>query len=76
MSDIYFHTDITLIDGLTLQGGEWPSVPWYPDTPVTGAATRDLSWFIKIRHALFPSVCAIEDFPYLNRLHLAHHIRL
>ena len=39
MSDIYFHTDIALVDGLTLQGGEWPSVLWYPDTPETGAAT-------------------------------------
>ena len=27
MSDIYFHTDVTLVDGSTLQGGEWPSVP-------------------------------------------------
>ena len=27
MSDIYFHTDITLVDGSTLQDGEWPSVP-------------------------------------------------
>ena len=32
MSDINFYTDVTLVDGLTLQGGEWPSVPWYPDT--------------------------------------------
>ena len=39
MLNIFFHTDITLVDGLTLQGGEWPSVPWYPDTLVTGAAT-------------------------------------
>ena len=39
MSDIYFHTDVTLADGSTLQGGEWPIVPWYPDTPETGAAT-------------------------------------
>ena len=39
MSDIYFHTDVTLVDGLTLQAGEWPSAPWYPDTPETGAAT-------------------------------------
>ena len=31
MSNIFFHTDITLVDSLTLQGGEWPSVPWYPD---------------------------------------------
>ena len=38
MSNIFFHTDITLVDGSTLQGGEWPSVPWYPDTPETGAA--------------------------------------
>ena len=39
VSDIYFHTDVTLVDILTLQGGEWPSVPWYPYTPETGAAT-------------------------------------
>ena len=38
MSDIFFHTDVTLVNGSTLQGGEWPSVPWYPDTPETGAA--------------------------------------
>ena len=38
MSDIFFHTDVTLVDGSTLQVGEWPSVPWYPDTPETGAA--------------------------------------
>ena len=37
MSNI-FHTDVTLVNGSTLQGGEWPSVPWYPDTPETGAA--------------------------------------
>ena len=76
MSNIFFHTDVTQVDGLTLQGGEWPSVPWYPDTPVTGAATQDLSWFIEIHCALFPRVCAIKDFPYPNKLHLAHHIRL
>ena len=52
MSNIFFHMDITLVDGSILQGGEWPSVPWYPDTPVTGAATWDLSWFIEIhRHS-------------------------
>ena len=39
MSDIYFHTDVTLVNGSILQGGEWPSVPWYPDTPEAGAAT-------------------------------------
>ena len=76
MSDIYFHTDITLFDGTTLQGSEWTSVPWYPDTPETGAALRDLSWFIKIHQGLFPSVHAIQDFPYPSRLHLAHHINL
>ena len=38
MSDIFFHMDITLADGSTLQGGEWPSVSWYPDTPETRAA--------------------------------------
>ena len=76
MSDIYFHTDITLVNGLTLQGGEWPSVPWYPDTPEAGAATIELSWLVKIHHALFPRVRAIQDFPYPSRMHLAHHIRL
>ena len=76
MSDIYFHTDVTLDDGLTLQGGEWPSVPWYHDTPETGAATRDLSWLIKIHRALFPRVHATQGFPYPSRMHLAHHINL
>ena len=36
MSNIYFHTDITLFDGSNLQGGEWQV---YPDTPEAGAAT-------------------------------------
>ena len=76
MSDIYFHTDVTLVDGTTLQGGEWPSVPWYPDTPETGAALQDLSWFIKICWELFPRVHATQDFLYPSRLHLAHHINL
>ena len=49
MSNIFFQTDITLVDGSTLQGGKWPSVPWYPDTPETGAFIQDLSWFIEIR---------------------------
>ena len=40
MSDIFFHTNVTLVDGSTLQGSEWPSVPWYPDTPETGALYR------------------------------------
>ena len=39
MSDIYFHTYITLTDGSTLLGGEWPSIPWYSGTSETGAAT-------------------------------------
>ena len=38
MSNIFFHMDVTLVDGSTLQGGEWLSVPWYPDTPETGDA--------------------------------------
>ena len=76
MLDIFFHTDIILVDGSILQGGKWPSIPWYPDTPETGAATQDLSMFIEIHRALLPRVCAIIDFPYLNRLYLIHHIRL
>ena len=40
MSNIFFHMDITLVDGSTLQGGKWPSVPWYPDTPETGIANQ------------------------------------
>ena len=76
MSDIYLYTDITLVDGTTLQGGEWPSVPWYPDTPETGAALQDLSWFIKIHQGLFPRVCATQEFLYPSRLHLAQHISL
>ena len=38
MSNIFFHMEVTLVDGSTLQGDEWPSVPWYLDTPETGAA--------------------------------------
>ena len=38
MSNIFFHMYVTLVNRSTLQGGEWPSVPWYPDTPETGAA--------------------------------------
>ena len=38
MSNFFFHFDVTLVDGSTLQGGEWPNVPWYSDTPETGAA--------------------------------------
>ena len=38
MSNIFFHLDMTLANGSTLQGGKWPSVPWYPDTPETGVA--------------------------------------
>ena len=64
MSNIFFHMDVTLVDGSTLQGGEWPSVPWYPDTPETGAALQDLSWFIEICWGLFPRVCAKQDFQY------------
>ena len=63
MSNIFFYMDVTLVDGSTLQGGKWPSIPWYPDTPETGAALRDLSWFIKICWGLFPRVRAIQDFP-------------
>ena len=64
MSNIFFHTDVTLTDGSTLQGGEWPGVPWYPDMPETGAALQDLSWLIKICEGLFPRVRALQDFPY------------
>ena len=32
MSNIFFHMDVTLVDGSILQGSEWPSIPWYPDT--------------------------------------------
>ena len=38
MSNIFFHTDVTLVDGSNLQGGRWQSMPWYPDTPETGTA--------------------------------------
>ena len=75
-SDIFFNTDVTLVDGTILQGGEWPSVPWYPHTPTTGAPTRDLSWFIKIRRSLSPRVWAIEDFPYPGQLHLVNPFKL
>ena len=49
MSNIFFHMDITLVD---------------PDTPESGAALRDLSWFIKIYQGLFPRIRAIQDLPY------------
>ena len=39
ISDILSHMNIPLFDGSILQCGEWPSVPWNPDTPVTAAAT-------------------------------------
>ena len=76
MSNIFFYTDITLVDGSTLQGGKWPSVHWHPDTSETGAALQDLSWFIKINWGLYPRVCAIQDFSYPSQLYLAHHIKL
>ena len=38
MSNIFFYTDITLGDGSTLLGGEWPGVSWYPDMLEAGAA--------------------------------------
>ena len=38
MLNIFFHMDVTDVDGSTPQDGEWPSMPWYPDTPETGAA--------------------------------------
>ena len=76
MLNIFFHMDVTLADGLTLWGGEWPIMPWYPDTPETGAALQDLLWFIKIHRGLFPRVRALQDFPYPSQLHLAHHIKL
>ena len=76
ISNIFFHTDITLVNGSTLQGGKWPGMPWYPDTPETEAALQDLSWIIKICWGLFPRVQSIQDFPYPSQLHLAHHIKL
>ena len=56
MSNIFFHKVVTLTDGSTLQGGKWPSMPWYPDMQETEAALQDLSWFIKICQGLFPRV--------------------
>ena len=76
MLNIFFHTDVTLTDGLTLQGGEWPGVPWYPDMPETRAVLQDLYWFIEIHWGLSPRVQTLQDFPYLSRLHLAHLIKL
>ena len=38
MSNIFSYMEVTLVDGLTLQGGKWPSVSWYPNTSETGAA--------------------------------------
>ena len=76
MSNIFFHIDVTLVDGSTLQGGEWPGMSWYPDTPEALAALQDLSWFIEICRGLFLRVRAPQDFPYPSQLHLAHHIKL
>ena len=56
LSTIFFHTDIMCKDGSVILGGEWPSVDWMTDTPSLGAATRDMSWFVEFRHALFPRV--------------------
>ena len=56
MLNIFFPTDVTLADGSTLLGGEWPGVSWYPDMPEAGAALQDLSWFIEIHQGLFPGV--------------------
>ena len=43
-SDICFHTNILLKDGSTLQGGEWPSTSWYPDTPQRVCAIEDFPY--------------------------------
>ena len=59
-----FHMDVTLIDGLTLQGSKWPGVSWYPDMPEVGAELQDWSWFIQIHRGLFPRVQTLQDFPY------------
>ena len=72
MSDIYFHTDVTLTDGLTLQADESQV---YPGT-LTHLKLELPHEIIKICHALFPRVRAIQDFPYPSRMHLAHHINL
>ena len=56
VSDIIFHMDITLEDGLTLLGGKWPGMAWYPNMPEISAALQDLSWFIGIHQGLFPRV--------------------
>ena len=55
-ADIFFHMDVTLNDNTVVQGGEWPEVSWYPDTPLMGAPTQYLSWFIEVHHSLFPRV--------------------
>ena len=54
LSALFFHTDVMCKDGLVIPGGEWPSVNWMTDTPLLGAATRDMSWFVGFCHALFP----------------------
>ena len=56
LSTLFFHTDITCKDSSVIPGDEWPSVDWMTDTPLLGAATRDMSWFIGFHCALFPCV--------------------
>ena len=56
MSNQFFHTDVTLTDGSTLLGGEWPGISWHPDMPEAGAVLQDLSWLIEIHQGLFPRV--------------------
>ena len=56
LSTLFFHTDIMCKDGLVIPGGEWPSVDRMTDTISLGAATRDMSWFVRFCHALFPRV--------------------
>ena len=59
MSDIFFHTNVTLVDGSTLQGDEWPSVPWYPDTP-----ELELPYEIYLGSSKFTGVSFQEFMPY------------
>ena len=46
------------------------------DTPLLGAATRDMSWFVGFCCALFPHVSAISNFPYPRKMSLNDPIKL
>ena len=56
LSKIFFPTIVTCLDGSIAQGGKFLSCKWMLDTPLQGAALRDMSWFMGFRCSLFPRV--------------------